>query len=113
MTTAVLGRFAVGPIVRVVPLAGGFSGSLLWKVTSNEGEFSLRRWPEETTSRRLAFFHAFQAHLRGSGLPFVPLPANAVGGGTIVEHAGRLWELATWMTGGADYHQRPTPSRLA
>jgi Ser/Thr protein kinase RdoA (MazF antagonist) len=61
----------------------------------------------------LAFVHAFQRHLRGSGLDFIPVPMVASDGGTFVEYESRLWELISWMPGRADFHQQPSPARLA
>lgn len=107
---------AADGIVRIQPLAGagGFSGSQLWKVAAQAGEYCLRCWPQEHPSReRLKFIHALQRHLRGCELTFVPLPQVARSGETYFEHDGRLWELAPWMPGRADYHQHPSPARLA
>jgi Ser/Thr protein kinase RdoA (MazF antagonist) len=50
---------------------------------------------------------------RSAGLPFVPAVFPARSGLTWVEHAGRLWDLTTWLPGEADFHQRPSPARLA
>ena len=91
---------------------GGFSGSELWKVAGPTGVYCLRRWPEATSAERLAFIHAFQRHLRSAGLSFTPLLMGAPAGRTFVEHQGHLWELATWMPGKADYHERLSPERL-
>lgn len=112
----VLGHFSLGAIGRVDPLgaAGGFSGSLLWKVSAEAGEYCLRRWPAEGPSQdRLAFIHAFQRHLRRSGLIFIPVPAPTADGGSFVRHHGHLWELVTWMPGRADDHQGPSRAKLA
>lgn len=112
----VLRHFSIGAIGHVDPLggAGGFSGSLLWKVSAESGQYCLRRWPAEApTADRLAFIHAFQRHLRRSGLIFIPVPAPTVDGGSFVRHQGRLWELVTWMPGRADDHQDPSPAKLA
>lgn len=107
---------AVGTILRVEPLAnaGGFSGSRLWRVRAASGEYCLRRWPaERPSSERLAFIHAFQRHLSGAGLDFVSNPQVAATGATFVERDGCWWELASWMPGQANYHQRPSTARLA
>lgn len=49
---------------------------------------------------------------RGVGLDFVPAIARTAQGTTWVAHAGRLWDLATWMPGRADFHDHPTRARL-
>ena len=45
-------------------------------------------------------------------LHFVPALFTALGGDTGVEHASRLWELTEWLPGRADFHERPTGTRL-
>ena len=45
-------------------------------------------------------------------LEFVPVIFRNTAGQTWTEHAGRLWELTTWMPGTANFHDRPTPQRL-
>jgi Ser/Thr protein kinase RdoA (MazF antagonist) len=114
IATSVLSRFpGLRTIGQLTPLenAGGFSGSKLWKVTADDGEFCLRRWPEKTTAERLTFIHAFQRHLYLRGLQIVPALIDA-SGGTFVEQEGHLWELASWMPGTADYREHPTAARL-
>jgi homoserine kinase type II len=114
LVASLLSQFAgLGAIRRIQPLASGFSGSELWKVTAESGEYGLRRWPEGTTTQRLVFIHSFQRRLRDSGLNFVPVPATASGDQTSVLRDGRLWELCSWMPGQADFRQHPSPARLA
>lgn len=113
---SVLSRFPdLGEIRRIDLLnnAGGFSGSQLWKVAALSGDYCLRRWPAETNDEHLAFIHAFQRHLCQSGIRFVSAPIATRDATTIVERDGRLWDLCTWMPGEADYHEKPSPARLA
>ena len=96
-------------------MAGGWSGSLLWRVTTAAGRvLCLRRWPTAHPSPdRLRLIHAVLTHVASGGIDFVPVPIAADRGGTIVEHAGQHWELTPWLPGLADYHAHPSPARLA
>jgi Ser/Thr protein kinase RdoA (MazF antagonist) len=49
---------------------------------------------------------------RSAGLSFVPGVLPTVEGGTVVEAAGRCWELMDWLPGRADYRTAPSPARL-
>jgi Ser/Thr protein kinase RdoA (MazF antagonist) len=49
---------------------------------------------------------------RSAGLDFVPVIAITDQGTTWLAHAGRLWDMATWMPGRADFHDQPTSARL-
>jgi homoserine kinase type II len=49
---------------------------------------------------------------RSAGLDFVPAIARTDQGASWIAHAGRLWEFVTWMPGQADFHERPTSTRL-
>ncbi len=112
----VLSRFAgLPPAPRLVFLGnrGGFSGARLWRVESAAGPFCLRAWPAGgMTPDRLARIHGLMQAARQAGLDFVPAVVRAADGMTWVEHAGRLWELAAWMPGRADFHDQPTSARL-
>src|SRR5947209_13353460 len=52
------------------------------------------------------------AAARRDGLPFVPTLLASLDGSTVLEHAGRLWELMDWMPGRASYHESPSPLKL-
>jgi homoserine kinase type II len=114
--------------------AGGFSGSLIWRVTAAAGQrrYCLRRWPAEGPDlARLHWIHAVLVHVGGSPsnslspwergevsppLNFIPVPLvtdPSHGASTIVEHAGYFWELAPWLPGEANYAAHPSPARLA
>ena len=49
---------------------------------------------------------------RNQGLPFVPAVSETRGRSTSVHHAGRLWELTTWMPGAANFHADSTAEKL-
>jgi homoserine kinase type II len=92
--------------------AGGFSGASIWKVGTPSGSWCLKAWPAETPRERLERIHSWMAQARDAGLRFVPAIAAAVDGATIVEANGRLWDLSEWMPGRADFHSRPTETRM-
>jgi homoserine kinase type II len=73
----------------------------------------LRRWPAEHPPReRLQFIQAVLWHVHQEGFALVPLPLETVRHHGFIEHGGHLWELAPWLPGRADYHERPTSKRL-
>jgi homoserine kinase type II len=77
------------------------------------GELCLRRWPaEQTDVQRLQYIHRVLAQVARCGFTKVPLPVHGERG-TLVQLAGHYWELTPWMPGQADYHVRPSRSRLA
>jgi Ser/Thr protein kinase RdoA (MazF antagonist) len=104
-----------GPGVRIEALAnaGGWSGSLLWRITDQANRpFCLRRWPSEhPTTKRLEFIHSVLLHV-GRELPIVAFPLSAHSGHTFIQQAGHLWELTSWMPGRADFHANPAIVRL-
>jgi Ser/Thr protein kinase RdoA (MazF antagonist) len=92
---------------------GGFSGARLWRLDGDGGPFCLRAWlPGAATPDRLMRIHRLMSAARQAGLAFVPAVLPTMTGSTWVEHAGRLWDLTTWLPGRADFHERPTRARL-
>lgn len=90
--------------------AGGFSGALFWRLRTPRGPLCLRCWPREHPSReRLEFIQAVLWHVWQEGFRLLPLPLETLTHAGYVSQAGRLWELAPWLPGKADY--RPSPSR--
>lgn len=106
----------LGPIRRIHSLAnaGGFSGSLLWRIEREAGDLCLRRWPREhPTQERLRFIHGVLKHFGQSGLNCIPVPIPTPKGMTFVAHDEHFWELAPWMPGKADFWDNPSHQRLA
>jgi Ser/Thr protein kinase RdoA (MazF antagonist) len=104
-----LARYAL-PAPTLHPLGnhGGFSGAHLWRVEAAGASFCLRAWPtDDPTPERLRWLHGLMSP---AALPFVPriIPT---GSATFTAHAGRLWELTTWLPGRADF-RHPQPARL-
>lgn len=93
---------------------GGFSGAQLWRVTTAGGEqLCLRAWPAGQMSEvRLAGIHRWMRLASAAGLAFVPLLHCGRDGSNAISSAERLWELAAWMPGIADFHARPSVARL-
>ena len=114
--------------------AGGWSGSLLWRVkaqTPSSGrspsirEFCLRRWPKVTARARVIFIHEILTHVAAHGIGYIPSPIQTRSASevvtrtrsgreaTLVKHDGYLWDLTPWLPGAADYHSNPSRLRLA
>src|SRR5205823_4370304 len=92
---------------------GGFSGACLWRVTSEGTTYCLRAWPQgDPSAERLQWIHELMDVASGHRLEFVPAIHRTRDKQTWVEHAGRFWELSTWMAGAADFHQKPSRGRL-
>ncbi|MBI1914669.1 MAG: phosphotransferase [Planctomycetes bacterium] len=92
---------------------GGFSGARLWRGEGTLGPSCLRAWPTDGPSpERLAWLHRLMATARRAGLSFVPDVFPTRSGATWIDHAGRRWELTSWLPGRADFQDGPTPARL-
>lgn len=77
----------------------GFSGSLLWKISSQESDYLLRCWPDQTKRERIEWIHQVQSQIRESGFQFTPRLYQSENSQTFVNVDGRFWELASWMPG--------------
>jgi Ser/Thr protein kinase RdoA (MazF antagonist) len=94
MSAAVLAEY--GPAIaglRWVPVAGGFSGALVWRGY----DFALKAYPPHVTPERIAQVHAWMS--RAAHLPFVPAVIPTLSRATFTTHAGRVWEIVRWMPG--------------
>ncbi len=101
------------PLV-LTSVSGGFSGAAVWCVSAGEPRWCLRCWPDDAPPLpRLRELHRWLEWLhREGGVPVaVPLPAHD--GRTVIEFAGRVWQLEPWLPGTADFHAQPTAARLA
>src|SRR5579864_5400676 len=75
--------------------AGGLSGARLWRFASGRGPLVARVWPPHGPDRAaLQRVHLWLGQAGHTG--FVPVPVPALDGQTLLQHAGRLWELAPW-----------------
>lgn len=102
-----------GAVAHPVSSPNSFSGAAVWRVEAAGRTFALRQWQERMDADRLNRIHEYQRHLGEHGPPIVPLLQRIEGSiATLVIHAGRHWELATWMPGAADFRQNPTAVRL-
>lgn len=94
-------------------VAGGFSGAIVWKVTTAGSAFALRRWPPgSATSARLNGLHRLLRHLVESEVGGVACPLTTSAGRTVVLQDGAMWHLEPWMPGEANFHADPRPERL-
>lgn len=105
----------IGPIRRLHFLAGagGWSGSLLWRVEAASGQdYCLRRWPaEHPTAERLELIHAVLDHVSRNGFSRVPVPISS-SSGTFLAVRNHLWELSRWLPGVADASAQPSAARI-
>ena len=100
---------------QVEPLAGagGFSGARFWWLDTPRGPACLRRWPAEHPPReRLEFIQAVLWHVDQEGFRLVPVPYETSTHSGYVVCDGHFWEITPWMTGAADYHRLPCPTKL-
>ncbi|MBL9123162.1 MAG: phosphotransferase [Planctomycetaceae bacterium] len=94
--------------------AGGFSGARLWRFSTRQGDYCLRRWPPEHPSpERLDWIHSVLRHAAAKGFRCLPVPVATRGGATWLHHQGHLWELVPWLPGTADFARHPSTARLA
>jgi Ser/Thr protein kinase RdoA (MazF antagonist) len=100
-----------GPLI---PLGnrGGFSGARLWRGEGIAGRLCLRAWPAHKTAAWVRRLHHLMGSARQQGLDFVPAVYVSSNGDTVVEAAGRVWELTQWLDGQASFAENPSPARL-
>jgi Ser/Thr protein kinase RdoA (MazF antagonist) len=98
---------------RIVPASKvGFSGAGVWRLVTSAGEFCLRACASGETRPHMQQRHTLMARACAAGLQFVPVVLPSAKGTTVVEAAGRCWEVMDWMPGRADFHAAPTTARL-
>ncbi len=99
----------------IIPLGnrGGFSGARVWCLDTAAGALCLLAGAATESRSHLLHRHAPMARAHNAGLHFVPVVLAALDGNTVVEASGLCWELMEWMPGRADFHDSPTPGRLA
>jgi homoserine kinase type II len=101
-------------VVEPLGSAGGMSGARFWRLVAPRGTLMLRCWPNEhPTPQRLAFIHSVLRHAAAKGMAILPVPIVTSRGETFVDRDGRLWELAPWLPGSADYELAPRRERLS
>lgn len=107
----VLSRYALSGTT-LVPVQGGFSGARLWRFTTAAGDFCLRAWPVGQESHRLQHIHDLVQVAGALMGPLIPAIVATTSAATWVDHAGRLWEVTTWVPGQADFHASPSHARI-
>ncbi len=114
MLPTILAHYELSPPTQSLCLnnAGGFSGSIIWKIETVNRSYCLRRWPEQTDSKKLQWIHRVQQFAHAHGCPEVVVPTITKSGTTIVHHERHCWELSVWAPGLATYSQDPNPQRL-
>jgi len=93
--------------------AGGFSGAQIWKITTAERSYCLRRWPlAHPDPERLDWINLVLIHASGLDCPFLATPIESNSGRRYVSANGFLWELTPWMPGKATFEDDPNDQRL-
>lgn len=93
--------------------AGGFSGASFWRLETRRGPLCLRRWPpEHPDNKQLEFIHSVLWFAEREGFSAAPVPIPTNRQISYVSRQGRLWELAPWMPGRADFLENPRPEKL-
>jgi Ser/Thr protein kinase RdoA (MazF antagonist) len=99
---------AIHPVDR-----SGFSGAEIFHATSPLGTFALRCWQaDHPTSSHIRTIHKLLAQAFDRGCTFVPVPVANLHGDTLIEFAGRRWQLEPWMPGAPDLDAKPGPERV-
>ena len=95
------------------PAEAGFSGARVWKVSTHDAVYCLRRWPAPIPDReRLWELHRWLEHLSGEGnIPVAPA-FRTDEGQRLLEQDGILWQLEPWRPGEPDRSEEPTSARL-
>jgi len=97
----------------VKPVAGGFSGSSVFRVECPHAGFCLRRWPQpQSSAARILAIHQLLELANLRGVDAVPVPLRSIFGSTLSEVDGAFWQLEPWKTGVADFRLTPTDDRL-
>ncbi len=111
----VLDHYGIPVVESIEPLgnAGGFSGADLWRVTTPQGLFCLRKWPtREPSEQRLRWIHRTLQQAADRGLTEVPVPLPHQGRDTVLVYRRARFELTPWKPGHADFRARPSSARL-
>ncbi len=101
------------PLGTPVPLgnAGGLSGARLWRFDSGLGPMVARAWPVDGPEpEALLAIHRWLAWL--ADLEFIPIPLQTSDGRTLIDLAGRSWEIAPWRPGAASPDRPPSFAQL-
>ena len=113
---SVLQSFLPGVRAHTIPLGnrGGFSGAEIWRVEGAFPPLCLKAWPPQgADSPQLERMHFLMSRARQARLAYVPEVRTCKNGKSWVKSNSRYWDLTTWMPGKADFHEQPTPVRLA
>src|SRR5262249_54198704 len=88
----------------------GFSGSCIWRLSTERGPLCLRQWPAEHPDRdQLSWIHGVLERVYRAGFHLLPVPIRTDLAGSWVAHNGRLWQLEPWLTGKGTEIRPPGP----
>lgn len=103
----------IGQVNRISPVwNSGFSGALVFQVSTKANLYALRRWPNPgLVSERIRELHRFLRFVYDAGVTEVAVPL-AGKAGSLIEHDGYRWQLEPWKRGVALFLKLPTDLRL-
>jgi Ser/Thr protein kinase RdoA (MazF antagonist) len=96
---------------QVMPAQPGFSGASVWKITTQDNVFALKRWPlGQPAYLDLKTIHHLMQQARLAGLHVVPEVQRTIDGDTVVTNSGVLWDACSWQPGQSDLE--PSENRM-
>lgn len=114
MIQTVVREFSVTPTnIESLGNAGGFSGSSIWRITADEQQFCLKRWPQSFSDReRIDWIHRVIVFAAANGCPEVAKPLASRTGTTFVEQNDCYWELTPWVKSQTTLEESPTTESI-
>ena len=86
----------------IYPIAGGLSGSLVWRVRlADDTQWALRRWPTGTTRARIEEVHRVVQAARSEHFPLAPSVRRVGDGRSWQACDGFVWDCHQWIDGEA------------
>jgi Ser/Thr protein kinase RdoA (MazF antagonist) len=105
----VLAAFGLGPVSDLLLLGG--TATRKWRVVTAQGQFVVRRRPDEFAKGGAASFdHAVLRRLHAAGFP-VPCPLAGPGDVTVLVRDGAMYEVLHWIEG--EPFRESTPEVMA
>ena len=87
-------------INRIHPVEPGMSGAAVFRCFDDHNQsFALKRWPKQTSPKRVREIHRVQTVARQNGCDLVPKLITFGNEHTVTLAGGYLWELAQWIPG--------------
>jgi Ser/Thr protein kinase RdoA (MazF antagonist) len=79
---------------------GGFSGTPVFKVQADSGQYALRNWHgSDVPLERIQELHRWLAHLQQCGIPVAVPLRQPLGGESLLAREDSFWQLEPWLPG--------------